>query len=90
MSRLLSFQKVQGLAALPTSLCFIPNIAIGVALSISMGFILHKVSIYWIVLITCCVTAGSPLLMAVNSPDWTYWYAVFWAVLLSPFSANSM
>ncbi|KAI1245072.1 hypothetical protein MGN70_011960 [Eutypa lata] len=86
----LYFQKVQGLAALPTSLCFIPNIAIGVALSISMGFILHKVSIYWIVLITCCVTAGSPLLMAVNSPDWTYWYAVFWAVLLSPFSANTL
>lgn len=85
----ISFQKVQGLAAVQTSLYFIPNVATGIVLSISTGVILHKVSVYWLVILSCCVTAVAPLLMAVNSPDWTYWYACFWSVFLSPFAGNS-
>ncbi|RYP10137.1 hypothetical protein DL764_000847 [Monosporascus ibericus] len=30
----------------------------------------------------------APLLMAVNDPDWSYWYASFLAVLLSPLSGD--
>ncbi|RYP53570.1 hypothetical protein DL769_010493 [Monosporascus sp. CRB-8-3] len=84
------FQRVQGVSAIRTSLYFIPNIVIGVVLSVATGFMLHRISVYWLVLIACCLTAVAPLLMAVNDPDWSYWYASFWAVLLSPLSSDSM
>ncbi|RYP14276.1 hypothetical protein DL765_006487 [Monosporascus sp. GIB2] len=86
----IDFQRVQGVSAIQTSLYFIPNIIIGVALSVTTGFILHRLSVYWLVLITCCVTAVAPLLMAVNDPDWSYWYASFWAVFLSPLSGDTL
>ncbi|RYP37688.1 hypothetical protein DL768_010838 [Monosporascus sp. mg162] len=85
----LYFQRVQGVSAIQTSLYFVPNIVIGVVLSVATGFILHRISVYWLVLITCCLTAVAPLLMAVNDPDWSYWYASFLAVLLSPLSGDS-
>ncbi|RYP64809.1 hypothetical protein DL771_008589 [Monosporascus sp. 5C6A] len=84
------FQRVQGASAIQTSLYFLPNIVIGVVLSVTAGFILHRISVYWLVLITCCLTAVAPLLMAVNDPDWSYWYATFLAVLLSPLSCDTL
>ncbi|RYP41581.1 hypothetical protein DL767_000923 [Monosporascus sp. MG133] len=84
----LYFQRVQGVSAIQTSLYFLPNIIIGVVLSVGTGFILHRISVYWLVLITCGLTALAPLLMAVNDPGWSYWHANFLAVLLSPLSGD--
>ncbi|RYO90318.1 hypothetical protein DL766_006910 [Monosporascus sp. MC13-8B] len=87
---MLSLQRVQGVSAIQTPLYFVPNIIIGVVLSVTTGFILHRLSVYWLVLITCCLTAVAPLLMAVNDPNWSYWYASFWAVFLSPLSGGTL
>jgi hypothetical protein len=84
-----SFQEVQGLSAVETSVRFIPNVVIGIVQTLAIGLVLHRTSVYCVVLISCLLTALSPLLMALNDPDWTYWYAGFWAVLLSPISGDS-
>ncbi|KAK2052046.1 putative transporter [Colletotrichum caudatum] len=84
----LFFQEVQGLSAVETSIRFIPNIAIGIIQTLAVGLVLHRTSVYWVVLVACLLTALSPLLMAINDPAWTYWYAAFWAVLLSPISGD--
>jgi len=84
-----SFQEVQGLSAVETSVRFILNVVIGIVQTLVVGLVLHRTSVYWVVLISCLLTALSPLLMALNDPDWNYWYAGFWAVLLSPISGDS-
>ncbi|KAI9674922.1 MAG: hypothetical protein M1822_008984 [Bathelium mastoideum] len=84
----LDFQKVQKLSATQKSIRFIPNVVIGIVLSVAIGMILHRASAYWIILLVCCLTAISPLLMALAEPTWSYWYATFWAVLLSPLSGD--
>ncbi|KAK2006208.1 putative transporter [Colletotrichum eremochloae] len=84
----LFFQEVQGLSAIETSVRFIPNIAIGIVQTLAVGLVLHRTSVYWVVFVACLLTALSPLLMALNNPAWSYWYAAFWAVLLSPISGD--
>jgi len=36
----------------------------------------------------CLISCSAPLIMALIDPAWPYWYAAFWAVLLSPISAD--
>ncbi len=78
-----SFQEVQQLSAVQTSIRFIPDVLAGMALSICVGLVLHKVSAYYIVLATSFISAASPILMALINPRWPYWYVSFWAVVLS-------
>ncbi|KAJ0278403.1 hypothetical protein COL940_007259 [Colletotrichum noveboracense] len=86
----LFFQNVQDLSALQTSLRFIPNVVIGIIFSVALGVMLHRVPVYWIVLSTCLLSAISPLVMALVDPGWSYWYASFWAMLLSPLSGDTL
>ncbi|TEA11310.1 Drug resistance protein [Colletotrichum sidae] len=86
----LFFQSVQDLSALQASLRFIPNVVIGIIFSVVLGMMLHRVPVYWIVLSTCLLSAISPLVMALVDPDWPYWYASFWAMLLSPLSGDTL
>lgn len=81
-----SFQQVQGLSAIQTSLRFLPNV--GIILNVTTGLLVHKIRADHLVLITSLISAGSPLLMALLNPHWPYWYAVFWAVLLGPLSVD--
>ncbi|KAK7707403.1 hypothetical protein SLS57_009273 [Botryosphaeria dothidea] len=82
------FQEVQTLSALQTSVRFLPNAVMGIILSVGTGLILHRFSAYWIVLLASLVTAISPLLLAITNPDWSYWYTLFWAVMLSAIAAD--
>ncbi|KAF2141290.1 uncharacterized protein K452DRAFT_272011 [Aplosporella prunicola CBS 121167] len=84
----LFFQKVQGLSAMQTSLRFLPNVLIGIVLSVVTGMVIHKWSAYWVVLGVSLVSAISPLLLAIANPNWSYWYALFWAMLLSPLAGD--
>ncbi|KAK1998054.1 integral membrane protein [Colletotrichum falcatum] len=86
----LFFQNVQDLSALQTSLRFIPNVLLGIIFSVALGVMLHRVPVYWIVLSTCLLSAISPLVMALVDPGWPYWYASFWAMLLSPLSGDTL
>lgn len=55
-----------------------------------MGLFVHKVPAIWIVTITSILCAGSPLLMAVIDPSWTYWANAFVAQVLQPISCDAL
>jgi hypothetical protein len=83
-----SFQNVQLINVIGTSLRFLPNVIIGIILNACTGLLVHRFRADHIVLVTSVVSGVSPLLMAVINPNWPWWYCAFWGVLLSPLSAD--
>jgi len=83
-----SFQDVQLLSPIQTSLRFLPGIIIGVFLNISTGLFIQHMRIDLLLTIVSVFAAVSPLLLAVTDPKWSYWYTGFWSVLLSPVSVD--
>lgn len=83
-----SFQEIQHLSALQAALRFLPNVIIGIMLNLATGLLVHRLHANHLVLVTTILSAGSPLLMAVIDPKWSWWYCAFWAVLLAPVSAD--
>jgi MFS family permease len=57
-------------------------------IQLTTGLLIHRTSPYLIVLIALLLSAGAPLLMAIISSHWPYWYAAFPAQLLSPLSCD--
>ncbi|GME35261.1 uncharacterized protein K452DRAFT_272011 [Neofusicoccum parvum] len=84
----LFFQEIQDLSALQTSIRFLPNVVAGIILTIIIGMVLHKYSAYWIVVSVSLFSAISPMLLAITKPEWSYWYTLFWAMLLSALAAD--
>ncbi|KAJ5513772.1 hypothetical protein N7463_003324 [Penicillium fimorum] len=84
----LFFQEVQDLSALQASLRFLPNVIIGIVLNLGTGLLVDRVHADHLVLVSTFLSAGSPLLMAIINPNWSWWYCAFWAVLLGPLSAD--
>lgn len=83
-----SFQEVQHLSAIQAALRFLPNVIIGIILNLGTGLLVHRLHANHLVLVTTALSAGSPLLMAIIDPKWSWWYCAFWAVLLGPLSAD--
>lgn len=86
----LFFQEVQELSALQTSLRFMPAVVSGAIVNISTGLFVHKIRADYLVIVTTLVSGISPLLLALINPSWPYWYAAFWAMLISPLSCDGM
>ncbi|KAI4240100.1 MAG: hypothetical protein L6R40_005339 [Gallowayella cf. fulva] len=84
----LFYQDVQELSALQASLRFVPGLVVGFCLNVATGLLVHKVPAHYLVIITTFICAGSPLLMALINPKWSYWYAAFWSMVLYPVSAD--
>ncbi|PYH86280.1 MFS general substrate transporter [Aspergillus uvarum CBS 121591] len=84
----LFFQEFQELSGFQSALRFLPNVFIGVLLNLGTGLLVHWVHANHLVLVSSLLSAGSPLLMAIIDPQWSWWYCAFWAVLLSPLSAD--
>ena len=57
-------------------------------LNLVTGLIVNKVPVIYLVLISSAFGALGPLLMAINSPHWPYWYAAFPAQLFEPLSPD--
>lgn len=83
-----SFQEVQDLPAIQAALRFLPNIIIGIILNLGTGLLVHRLHANYLVVVSSVLSAGSPLLMAIIDPEWSWWYCAFWAVLLGPLSAD--
>lgn len=79
---------MQHLSALQAAIRIIPSLIVGLFLNLTTGLFVHKIPVVWIVGITSVITAGSPLLMAVIQPQWTYWANAFVAQLLMPFNVD--
>ena len=83
-----SWQEIQSLSALQASVRFLPSMILGTILNIVTGLIVDKFPVMYLVLISSALSAISPLLMAINSPRWPYWYATFPAQLFEPLSPD--
>ncbi|KAL8885123.1 MAG: hypothetical protein Q9192_006701, partial [Flavoplaca navasiana] len=86
----LFYQEVQELSALQASVRFVPGLIVGFCLNVATGLLVHRFPANYLVIISTILCAGSPLLMALINPKWSYWYAAFWSMVLYPVSADGM
>ncbi|OBS17260.1 hypothetical protein FPOA_12225 [Fusarium poae] len=82
----LYFQEIQHLSALDASIRIVPSAVVGLTLNLTTGFIVNRVPAVWLVNATTLLSSGSPLLMALMKPGWSYWTGAFLAQILLPFS----
>ena len=59
-------------------------VVVGAGTNIVTGFLVDKVQVRTLVVISAAITLLPPILMAVIQPRWIYWSAAFVAMLLSP------
>jgi nitrate/nitrite transporter NarK len=83
-----SFQQVQDVSVIQTSLYFLPNILAGVVLNVFTGLLVHRIRADHLVLFTSILSAVPPLLMAIINRQWPWWWCAFPAMLLLPASAD--
>ena len=74
-----SFQQVQGLSALGASIRILPSLITAVLTNVSTGYFVNRMPVMWMVLVSCGLSALSPLLLAIINPRWPYWYMAFFA-----------
>ncbi|KAH8766572.1 major facilitator superfamily domain-containing protein [Hyaloscypha finlandica] len=86
----LFFQEIQHTSALGASIRILPSLLVGFLIQLTTGLLIHRTSPYILVLVALLLSSGAPLLMAVVSSHWPYWYAAFPAQLLSPLSCDIM
>lgn len=84
----LFFQEVQNMSALQASIRFLPMAVVGVLTNTIAAHLVAKVDVNVLLGISAVITAVSPILMAVASPEWTYWTATFIAMALSPINGD--
>jgi hypothetical protein len=56
----------------------------GAVVNIAIAFLISKVKVQYLVVISAVVSAIAPILMATVRIDENYWFAPFWALFLSP------
>ena len=61
---------------------------LGAILNLVTGLIVDKIPVIYILLISSALGAIAPLLMAINSPNWPYWYAAFPAQVFEPLNPD--
>ncbi|MCJ1312459.1 hypothetical protein MMC25_006133 [Agyrium rufum] len=81
-------QQIQQLSATQTSVRLMPNVALGALTNLATGLFIHKIPANRLVIIASVISTSAPLIMALLSPTWSYWYAEFWAILLSPLAVD--
>lgn len=86
----LFFQQVQHLSALQTSLRFLPSVLLGGLINLTIGLVVHKISAFYLILVTSLLSTGAPLLMALIQPQWPYWFDAFPAQCLMPLGVDVM
>jgi hypothetical protein len=79
-----SFQEVEGISALQSSLRFIPHPIMGAVVNFATAYLISRVNIQFLAVASALVTVIAPVLMATVDIGENYWFAPFWALLLSP------
>lgn len=80
----LYFQEVQGLSALESSVRYFSQIVMGTSTNVALVYLIPRVRVVTLCVITAVVTGISPALMATAAMDENYWSRPFWALLLCP------
>lgn len=81
---------MQHVTPLGTSLRILPSLVIGFVIQVSTGLLIDRTNPYKLVLFSLLLSAGAPLLMALTSAQWPYWYTAFPAQLLTPLSCDML
>ncbi|KAL7755402.1 hypothetical protein ACKLNR_014500 [Fusarium oxysporum f. sp. zingiberi] len=84
----LYFQDIQHLSALQAAIRILPSTVVGLALNLATGLVVDRIPAVWLVAVTSLISSGSPLLMALIQPSWSYWICAFFAQILLPFSID--
>ncbi|KAK1533797.1 major facilitator superfamily transporter [Colletotrichum paranaense] len=87
---MLYFQKVQGISALQSSLRFLPHVVMGTLVNIAAAWLVSRIKVQTLGAVSAVITAAAPILMATISLDGNYWFAPFWAMVLSPVNADAL
>ncbi|KAH6616645.1 major facilitator superfamily domain-containing protein [Boeremia exigua] len=80
----LYFQQVEGVSALQSSIRFLPHVVMGIAVNIVTAYLVSRVRIQYLAVISALITMIAPPLMATVDVGENYWLAPFWALFLSP------
>ncbi|RKL11513.1 hypothetical protein BFJ70_g16379 [Fusarium oxysporum] len=84
----LYFQEIQYLSAVDAGIRILPSTVVGLGLNLMTGLIVHKIPAVWLVAVSSLLSSGSPLLIGVINPSWSYWVGAFFAQILLPFSID--
>ncbi|KFA70048.1 hypothetical protein S40285_08542 [Stachybotrys chlorohalonatus IBT 40285] len=84
----LYFQEVEGLPALQSSSRFLPHVIMGIFVNILTGYLISKVKVRTLAVVSAVVTLVAAPLMATVDIGENYWLAPFWAMFLSPVSPD--
>lgn len=82
----LYFQKIQGLSALESSIRYFSQIVMGTSTNVALIYLIPRVRVVTLCVVTAVVTSVSPVLMATAAMNENYWSRPFWALLLCPVS----
>ncbi|ROW00333.1 hypothetical protein VMCG_07326 [Cytospora schulzeri] len=80
----LYFQEVQGLSALESSIRYFSQIVMGTSINVALIYLIPRVRVVTLCVVTAGITIVSPALMATAAMDENYWLKPFWALLLCP------
>lgn len=83
-----SFQEVEGISALQSSLRFLPHPIAGVITNIATAYLISRVQVRTLGVVSGVITVIAPILMATIKIGSNYWLAPFFALLLSPLNPD--
>ncbi|TRX96936.1 hypothetical protein FHL15_002242 [Xylaria flabelliformis] len=83
-----SFQEVEGVSPLQSSLRFLPHPIAGTATNIATAYLISRVEIRTLGVVSGVITMIAPILMATVRIGENYWTAPFFALLLSPLNPD--
>ncbi|KAI0906092.1 major facilitator superfamily domain-containing protein [Ustulina deusta] len=84
----LYFQEVEGVSPLQSSLRFLPHPIAGTATNIATAYLISRVEVRTLGVVSGVVTMIAPILMATVRIGENYWTAPFFALLLSPLNPD--
>jgi predicted MFS family arabinose efflux permease len=84
----LLFQEYQGISALQTSIRFLPLVVVGLITNVVAGALVDRVSAVVLVVVGSVLSAASPIIFANLNSEWSYWFAAYPAICLSPISSD--
>lgn len=80
-----SFQQIQGLSALQSSIRYFAQIVIGTSTNVALVYLMPRIKVLTLTMVSACITLVSPAIMATVSMNASYWTGgPFWALLLCP------
>ncbi|KAK8119337.1 aminotriazole resistance [Apiospora kogelbergensis] len=86
----LYFQEIEGLSALQSSIRFIPHPILGALTNVATAYLISRVKVQTLTTVSALITMVAPILMATIGVGENYWFAPFWALLLSPMNPDEL